>query len=192
MRIAIFLILALTFQNAFAGEKKDPLSIEMIDGATSRGYSLISPISSQKGSVDKAFDDLRKKGAKLGADAVVEIQCSQGMTAQTPQRETGLIGLLAKTKVPSQCYGKAVKWTEKENVISQQRLIDEAFDRLLFADGFIDKNGDAKNENLVNSLSAETKAYLDSKSTNPKAPSIEELNAAYASAKSKVIGNKTQ
>ncbi len=86
---------------------KDSATVEMIEEKPSRPYSVITPLSSDKSSLEDAYADLRKKAAKLGADAVIEYQCNKGQK----MRGGGVFGIGQKVTVKAGCEGKAVKWT---------------------------------------------------------------------------------
>lgn len=68
--------------------------------APNRPYTLLSPLSSVKGSLDKANSSLLKKANKLKADAIVDLDCSM---QQTP---TGLLTIVGV------CTGYAVRWAD--------------------------------------------------------------------------------
>lgn len=67
----------------------------------------------------------------------------------------------------------------KQSEINHQQTIDQQYDQMLIADGYLKKDGTAVDENLVDVISLATKAYLDSNSKNPSMPTQQELQAAY-------------
>ena len=86
--------------------------VEMIDGKPDKPYSIISPISADKDSVEKAYAKLKDKAVKLHADAVIEIECEAGQKVRT-----GLLQL--KTMGSSSvCQGTAIKWNTTPNALS--------------------------------------------------------------------------
>ncbi len=103
--LILFAILFISLSSN-AGDKKDPLTIEMIEGTPTKQFNVITPISSDKSSLEDAYADLRKKAAKLGADAVIEYECDKGSKA----RGGGIFGIGHKTTIKAGCAGKAIKW----------------------------------------------------------------------------------
>jgi hypothetical protein len=67
----------------------------------------------------------------------------------------------------------------KSAEINHQQTIDQQYDQLLIADGFLKKDGSPVDESLVDIVSLATKAYLDSIAKNPSMPTQNELQAAY-------------
>lgn len=113
MRTAFFigLLVFLTGTPVHSGTpKKDPMAVEMIEGASSKPFSLIAPVSADKKDVDDAFMELRKAAAKLNADAVINYTCRPGES----YKGGGLFGIANKGRTNAQCMGKAVKWTQPD------------------------------------------------------------------------------
>lgn len=79
-------------------------ALETIDGKPSKPYSVISPISSDKGSVDKAFKKLQQKAESLGADALIDWNCEAGQKIRTGLLQLKTLGSSAI------CEGVAIKW----------------------------------------------------------------------------------
>lgn len=95
-RLICTLIAVLFTQNVFA--------LETIEGKPTKKYSVISPISSNKSSVEKSFADLQKKAEKMGADALINWSCT------APEAiNQGLLKIRAFGSSAS-CQGTAVKW----------------------------------------------------------------------------------
>lgn len=78
--------------------------LEIFDGKPNKPYSLISPISADKDSTDKAFEKLKAKAINLHADAIIDMNCQAGEKIRTGMLQIKTIGTAAV------CQGLAVKW----------------------------------------------------------------------------------
>lgn len=78
--------------------------IEVFEGKPGRTYTLISPISADKPSMDKAFLALKQKAQKMGAKAIIDYSCTAG-----EEVKTGLLKIRT-ANTDSVCSGQAVKW----------------------------------------------------------------------------------
>lgn len=77
------------------------LAIEVLEERPNKPYSIISPISADAGSADKAFTKLKKKAESLGANAIIDWQCSAQEKLNSP--------FTFSIKSPSVCQGTAIK-----------------------------------------------------------------------------------
>lgn len=88
------------------------IQVEMLEGTPSRPYSIISPISADKGSVEKAYAQLRNKAEKMHADAIMEVECEAGQKIRTGLLQLKTLGS------SSVCQGTAIKWTTAQTSAS--------------------------------------------------------------------------
>jgi hypothetical protein len=78
--------------------------IEVLNEEPKRPFKMISPISSDKDSVDKAFKKLKEKAFKLNADAIIGLECKAGEKTRAGLLQLKMFGQ------SSTCQGTAVKW----------------------------------------------------------------------------------
>ncbi len=71
--------------------------------AVSRTYEVLSPISEKGKNDQEAFEKIKKTGAKMGANAVIDFECE----AISKQSYYGGWGVGGSQSV---CRGKAVRW----------------------------------------------------------------------------------
>ncbi len=88
----------------------EAVEIKMIQGTPARAYSVISPISASKSNVEKAFAALKRKGNKLGADAVIQWDCDSERKVTPPGLARGGLFGLKRSTVDAACEGIAIKW----------------------------------------------------------------------------------
>lgn len=105
----ILLVLSLFVSTAYAAETQPSSEVEVIEGPSNRPYTMLSPISADKDSVDKAFIKLKDKASKLGADAIIGLECRAGEKVRTGFLQIKTIGS------SSVCQGVAVKWKPVES-----------------------------------------------------------------------------
>ena len=109
----LILLSIFAFSSAvYASESKPSESlkeIEILEGPSNRPYTMLSPISADKDSVDKAFIKLKDKASKLGADAIIGLECRAGEKVRTGFLQIKTIGS------SSVCQGVAVKWKVAES-----------------------------------------------------------------------------
>ncbi len=93
------------YLQAEEGKKIPAASVEVFtEGQTvPRSYEVLSPIS-EKGKNDQdAFEKIKKTGAKMGANAVIDFEC-EAVSKQSYYGGWGVGG------AQSVCRGKAVRW----------------------------------------------------------------------------------
>jgi len=103
LKATVLLLTAVMPVGVMAKEK--PLTqVEFFEGRPSRAYASLSPLSASKGSVDKAYERLGQKAAKMGANAVIDVKCVAGEKIRTGFLQIRMFGS------DSVCQGMAVKW----------------------------------------------------------------------------------
>lgn len=106
-----YLIIALMFLESTALASPKLPEPEMIQGMPKQHYSTISPISTDKKTQEQAFAELKKKGQKLGADAIIQWSCASGATIKPSGLDGAFSGIFGGgTNVNSTCQGIAIKW----------------------------------------------------------------------------------
>lgn len=101
---ATVLLLAAVMPTGVMAKQKPLARVEFFEGRPNRSYAALSPLSASKGSIDKAYERLRDKAAKMGADAVIDVKCVAGEKIRTGFLQIRMFGS------DSVCQGMAVKW----------------------------------------------------------------------------------
>lgn len=104
MKKTFFIILIAASISSLAFAKTDIDSIEIFNETPKKSYSLISPISADKDSMEQAFKRLKEKAADMGADAIINLQCQAGSKTRVGILKIKMVG------ESSMCQGLAVKW----------------------------------------------------------------------------------
>ena len=77
--------------------------IQVFETKPNKPFTLISPLSADKKTVDKAFIALKAKAKKMGANAIMEYGCVAGTEVKS-----GLLGIRT-ANTDSVCTAKAIR-----------------------------------------------------------------------------------
>jgi len=195
MKKFVIIALLITPLNAFAKDLPQK-NIQLIEGEPSKPYSIISPVSADKKRADQAVNAIKKNAAKMGADAIIRLECQSGHTEKVGAYFMGLIPINAR--INSVCHGIAVKWSPNSNqedgpiqkeespeVIAAAMYIRELFEK----DGFLDKNGQPLDMKTVEKIVNAMEQSFDKMGPN-FVPSKKDVNNIYKAAKKSVLAEK--